>query len=129
MNIESPLAVMNVEERRASTSTAVVITTYNHARYLGDAIESVAAHNTGWRASSARYIVFLDADDRLLPNALEANLERFATQPECAFVYGAYRFIDEAGLPTQDAPLRPVGREPYVTLLKGNCIAMHATVM
>jgi SAM-dependent methyltransferase len=55
-------------------------------------------------------------------------LERFAAQPECGFVYGAYRTV-EAGHPITNAPLRSVGREPYVTLLKDNVIAMHGTVM
>jgi glycosyltransferase involved in cell wall biosynthesis len=151
-------------------SVSVVITTYNHARYLGAAIESIAAQtvapsevivvddgsaddpeevtrqyshvrlirqenqglpsarNTGWRAASGCYVVFLDADDRLLPNALQANLERFAAQPECGFVYGAYRHV-VAGVASKDEPLRRVGGEPYVMLLKDNVVAMHGTVM
>src|SRR3954451_18142745 len=150
-------------------SASVVITTYNHARYLGAAIESIAAQtvapsevivvddgsaddpeevtrqyshvrlirqenqglpsarNTGWRAASGRYVVFLDADDQLLPNALQANLERFAAEPECGFVYGAYREV-HAGHPITDAPLRSMGHEPYVTLLKDNFVAMHGAV-
>jgi glycosyltransferase involved in cell wall biosynthesis len=49
---------------------------------------SAAARNTGIRASRGRYFVFLDADDHLLPPALEAGLRAFAEHPECGFVVG-----------------------------------------
>jgi glycosyltransferase involved in cell wall biosynthesis len=150
---------------------SVVITTYNHARFLGQAIESVleqttrpleiivvddgssdrpdlvtagypsvrlirqenqglaAARNTGWRASTGAFVVFLDADDRLLPEALTINLATFASDPRCGFVYAAYRMIDEAGLPVSSTHLRGAGEDPYAALLRGNCVGMHATVM
>ena len=42
-----------------------------------------AARNTGlWNANSS-HVVFLDADDRLLPNALEVGLNCAATFPDC----------------------------------------------
>jgi glycosyltransferase involved in cell wall biosynthesis len=49
---------------------------------------SAVARNTGIRASRGRYVVFLDADDHLLPPALEAGLAAFAEHPECGFVVG-----------------------------------------
>ncbi len=60
------------------------------------------ARNSGWRASSSDYVVFLDADDRLLPGAIEAGLEAFRRWPHAAFVFGHYELIDELGavLPT-----------------------------
>ncbi len=45
-----------------------------------------AAGNSGLRHSEGGYLVFLDADDRLLPGTLEAGLECFDAHPECAFV-------------------------------------------
>jgi SAM-dependent methyltransferase len=154
-----------------SPLVSVVITTYNHARFLPEAIESVlgqtvspgevivvddgsnedpgvvvgrypnvtlirqpnqglaAARNTGWQAARGRYVVFLDADDRLLPRAIASNLQRFDHRPECAFVYGGYRYIDAGGrcLPTPSA--KSVGKDAYEAFLKDNCVAMHATVM
>ena len=41
--------------------------------------------------------MFLDADDRLLPGALEAGLRCFEAHPECAFVSGTSRPIAEDG--------------------------------
>ncbi|HEV2146816.1 MAG TPA: glycosyltransferase family A protein [Longimicrobiaceae bacterium] len=49
---------------------------------------SAVARNTGIRLSRGRYFVFLDADDHLLPPALEAGLRAFDEHPECGFVVG-----------------------------------------
>jgi glycosyltransferase involved in cell wall biosynthesis/SAM-dependent methyltransferase len=150
---------------------SIVITTYNHARFLPEAIESAlgqtvrptevivvddgstddpgsvvsrypevqlirqpnqglaAARNTGWRAARGRYVVFLDADDRLLPEALAINLRRFYQRPECAFVYGSYCYINGDGRHLSSPAPNLVGEDPYESFLKDNCVAMHATVM
>jgi|SRR5919108_3865437 glycosyltransferase involved in cell wall biosynthesis len=56
-----------------------------------------AARNTGFQSSRGSYLVFLDSDDRLLPNALEAGLKSFKAHPESAFVYGHLRHIAADG--------------------------------
>lgn len=56
-----------------------------------------AARNTGLWNSKASHVVFLDADDRLLPHALEAGLKCVASHPGCALVYGGCNFIAENG--------------------------------
>ncbi len=88
-----------------------------------------AARNSGIKASSGDYLVFLDADDYLEPNALAAGLGCLIKHPECAFAWGRYRIRD-----TRGEVLEP-GRDPdqhadaYARLLCGNHIAMHATVI
>src|SRR5947207_8867439 len=46
------------------------------------------ARNAGFRASKGEYAVFLDADDRLMRNAVESHLACFAAHPEAGFVVG-----------------------------------------
>jgi len=80
------------------------------------------ARNTGLRVCAGEYVVFLDADDRLLPAALATGLDCLRAQPECAFVYGFCEFIDHAGasLPTPPHPI--IEQQHYRALFERNYI-------
>jgi glycosyltransferase involved in cell wall biosynthesis len=54
-----------------------------------------AARNRGARETTAEWLLFLDADDRLLPNAIDALQER-AAGSRCGVVYGQTVYFDEA---------------------------------
>jgi glycosyltransferase involved in cell wall biosynthesis len=88
-----------------------------------------AARNAGWRACTGALVVFLDADDRLLPGALEANLRLLEANPGSGFVYGRYRFIGRDGSRRKDAHFAELGADPFAAFLRGNVVGMHATVM
>jgi glycosyltransferase involved in cell wall biosynthesis len=88
-----------------------------------------AARNAGIDASTGDYLVFLDADDRLLPRALESGVKCLDDHPDCAFVYGRYRLIAADGSAMPSPPQRGEQREPYLDMLRSNYIGMHATVM
>jgi glycosyltransferase involved in cell wall biosynthesis len=166
-------AVANTGSRAApnAATVAVVITTYNHAHFLLQALHSVlaqthpateilvvddgstddpaavisplagvtllrqanqglsAARNAGLKAVRSDKVVFLDADDRLLPNAIAAGLACFAGAAACGFVYGGYRLIDQHGRPFGKDIYNAVSPQPYRDMLRGNQIGMHATVM
>jgi glycosyltransferase involved in cell wall biosynthesis len=109
---------------------AAVVRRYPGVRLLRQPNSGLAAaRNTGWRHANGEFVVFLDADDRLLPNALRTNLQTLAASPRCGFVYGGYAFIDAAGKLLRRAGFAEVGPDPYASFLRGNVIGMHATVM
>ena len=76
-----------------------------------------AARNTGIWNCNASHVVFLDADDRLLPNALEAGLACIADHPDCAFVYGGCNFIAENGHSWSRMP-KPISGSAAVAFLR-----------
>lgn len=57
------------------------------------------ARNRGIAASRGVFSVFLDADDHLLPNALDAQLRAFERHPECGFVVGRREEMTYEGAP------------------------------
>jgi glycosyltransferase involved in cell wall biosynthesis len=68
-----------------------------------------AARNAGWKATTTDYLVFLDADDRLLPEALEVGAAALERRPRVAFVSGFSRDIGDDGRPLKGL------RQPFVT--------------
>ena len=151
---------------------AVIITTYNQARFLEESIQSclrqsrppdeiivvddgsaddpasvaerhpnvrliaqsnrglAAARNAGFAASISDYITFLDADDRLLSEALEMGERMLARHPEAILAYGAYRFISATGEIISGKNYVARLDDPYLQFLRiGNFIGMHATVI
>ncbi len=60
---------------------------------------SATARNTGIARSRGRFLVFLDGDDHLLPDALEVGLAAFAAHPECGFVVGPHEDMTFEGNP------------------------------
>ncbi len=55
------------------------------------------AMNKGLALSKGQYIGFLNADDLLIPDAIEAVVGSFESDPKPDFVYGSVDLINEAG--------------------------------
>lgn len=87
------------------------------------------ARNRGLRESSGDFVVFLDADDRLLADALRSGMECMAASPDSAFVYGRFYHIAEDGRFLKPPPDPPADEDLYLALLRYNHIGMLATVL
>lgn len=82
-----------------------------------------AARNIGLHASGGAHVVFLDADDRLRPDALDAEVASLRANPDCGFVYGHVRLIDTHGTALPPLPpARCVDTDHYAALLRRNYV-------
>ena len=125
----TPVEIVVVDDG-STDDTAAVAARFPGVRYVRRENGGLsAARNTGLRESRGAYLTFLDADDLLLPRAIEVALDRLEASPECAFVSGRFRYVDADGvLELVDVPPK-VPADPYLAFLRGNHIGMHATVV
>jgi glycosyltransferase involved in cell wall biosynthesis len=74
-----------------------------------------SALNAGWRRSRGDVVIFLDADDMLLPHAAETVAAAFAARPAAVKVQYRMEVMDELGRPTGE--LKP---SPHIRLPSGD---------
>jgi glycosyltransferase involved in cell wall biosynthesis len=114
----------------STDDTAEVSHRHHRVHYFSQSNQGLsAARNRGIREGHGKFLAFLDADDRLRPEAIEAGVAVLAEHPDCAFAFGDFRYIQSDGTVALEPKRQPTNKGYYPALLRGNFIGMHATVI
>lgn len=113
----------------STDATASLMDTYPSVQYIYQDNKGLpSARNNGIKHALGKYLVFLDADDWLQPDAIENNLALIHQHPHLAFVSGNY-FLLRAETGILEEVVASVSENHYLELLQRNYIGMHAAVM
>lgn len=89
------------------------------------------ARNTGFAQASAPFVCFLDADDRLRPDALAALIAPLHQDPACVAAYGDVAYIDQHSkpLPSRARKTAKPSGNLLASILEGNLIDTPGAVL
>ena len=113
----SPLEVIVVDDGSSDNSFEVAGRDARVKRLQQANAGVAAARNAGLRLASGEFLVFLDADDRLLPHAVEVGMRALLKRPQVAFVAGTCRDIGVDGRVLDGERQALVTQDHYLRLL------------
>jgi hypothetical protein len=87
---------------------------YVRQRNLGLA----AARNAGFKASTGEFVIFLDADDRLVESAVAAGMSCLLAEQNLGMVAGHFRFIGLNGIVLATPEVRAGRSNHYLALIR-----------
>jgi glycosyltransferase involved in cell wall biosynthesis len=100
-----------------------IVCQYPQIKFIRQPNQGAAiARNNGIRSSCGSYVIFLDSDDRLTPNALQIGVKFLSENPNLAFVTGQVKLIDSKGAFIEIPSQTTVETDHYKTLLRSNYI-------
>jgi glycosyltransferase involved in cell wall biosynthesis len=106
---------------------------YPSIKYIYQANQGLpGARNKGIEVSHGEYLIFLDADDCLLPEAVEIGLDCLDGHSEAGFVFGRYLFRSinpDGSYSTQPLFDEPPAVASYATILAAQHNIQCATAM
>jgi amino acid adenylation domain-containing protein len=106
---------------------------YPSIKYIYQANQGLpGARNKGIEVSQGEYLIFLDADDCLLPEAVEMGMDCLDGHPEAGFVFGRYLFRSinpDGSYSTQPLFDEPPPIASYATILAAQHNIQCATAM
>jgi glycosyltransferase involved in cell wall biosynthesis len=125
-----PPAEIVVVDDGSTDNTAAIAREYSKVRCIHQRNRGLAsARNAGAAHTTGEHIVFLDADDRLKPDALAIGVRELVAHPACALVWGRCVRIDQDGRELPTVPPPPVVGDAFEALLRNNFIWTPALAM
>lgn len=88
-----------------------------------------AARNAGFRASTGKFICFLDADDLLLPDKFDRQLAMFREEPDLGVVISGYLDVEADGKTVINSVCKPWNRDGLKRLLNHEVFPPHAALV
>jgi amino acid adenylation domain-containing protein len=117
----------------STDDTKSVCDRYPSIKYIYQANQGLpGARNKGIEVSQGEYLIFLDADDCLLPEAVEIGMDCLDGHPEAGFVFGRYLFRSinpDGSYSTQPLFDEPPPVASYATILAARHNIQCATAM
>jgi glycosyltransferase involved in cell wall biosynthesis len=115
----------------STDNTAEVLKPFQpRIRYYRTANQGAStARNEGISHATGRYIAFLDADDRWLPEMLEKSAQTIQSHPGAGLFYTGACYIDEVGRVLWEVPPRPARMSTYHNLLRANFLVCSGTIV
>ncbi|MFN2541479.1 MAG: glycosyltransferase [Chthoniobacterales bacterium] len=114
----------------STDNTPEIARRYPEVRYIcQENAGPSAARNNGVKSSAGEYLVFLDADDRLLPDALEVGVQSLQQNPDCAFASGFCRLVVADGSLLSQPEQPCITGDAYLELLRRNDIWCPGSVI
>jgi glycosyltransferase involved in cell wall biosynthesis len=124
-----PNVAVVVVDDGSRDNTVEVAARYPGVRYVRQENRGLAAaRNAGLERVETELVVFLDSDDRLLPEALEVGVGELAAAPGAVLAAGAWRLIGEDGGELPSSPPELPG-DALAALLESCFISTPAAVI